>query len=139
MALTQLAAGIPWPACNSNITGYCMAKGTYAGNLRLVAAALPPARQQRLCQSACHDCVTFGFDTARKLCPYNKGAAIFGDACLLGFSDRDFLVASTNLDDQKVFLYIIQNVSSDVVAGRFTASAFIADYVATTNSQSKFG
>lgn len=61
----------------------------------------------------------------------------------LGFSDWDFLTTPTNQDDLEVFLLTAKNVSSDITS-RFSASTFtlfnaVADYVATTDSQRKFG
>jgi len=166
MALTQLVAGIPWEACNSTITGNYTANSTYGGNLRLVAAALPgnvstsptlfaravigtaPDIVYALGQcsgdqsaAACHDCINASFAAAQKLCPFNKGAAIFYDTCLVGFSGQDFLASTTNSDDQEVKLYNGQNVTSDV--SRFNAATrellnAMAEYVATTNSAMKF-
>ncbi|TVU33196.1 hypothetical protein EJB05_24984, partial [Eragrostis curvula] len=128
VALTPLAAGMPWPACGGNTTGNYTANSTYGygGNLRLVAAALPsnvstsPAlfataatgaepnmvyalRQCRGDQdaSACRDCIAAAFGNAQRLCPDKRVAAVFYDVCQIGFSDRDFLTSTTNSDDQE--------------------------------------
>jgi len=167
LALTQLVAGIPWEACNSTITGNYTANSTYGGNLRLVAAALPgnvsmsptlfaravigtaPDIVYALGQcsgdqsaAACHDCINASFAAAQKLCPFNKGAAIFYDTCLIGFSGQDFLASTTNSDDQELQLYNAQNVTSDGAA-RFNATAYellnaMAEHMVTTNSEEKF-
>ncbi|CAL4992024.1 unnamed protein product [Urochloa decumbens] len=76
------------------------------------------------------------------MCTGNKGAAIFYDTCLLGFSDRDFLNSTTNSEDQEVQLYNAQNITSDG-ADRFNATAYellsgMAEYMATLNSEDKF-
>ncbi|XP_066381161.1 cysteine-rich receptor-like protein kinase 10 [Miscanthus floridulus] len=158
-----LASAMPWPACNSTITGNYTSNSTYDANLRLVAAALPsnvstsptlfaisvtgtaPDTVYALGQcsgdqsaSACHDCIASAFGAAQRLCPNNKGAAIFYDTCRLGFSDRDFLASRTNLQDQEVDLYNGQNVSSAVVA-QFNATAYkllgrMAEYIVTMDS-----
>jgi len=158
-----LASAMPWPACNSTITGNYTSNSTYDAYLRLVAAALPrnvstsptlfaisatgmaPDTVYALGQcsgdqsaSACHDCITSAFGAAQRLCPNNKGAAIFYDTCRLGFSDRDFLVSRTNLQDQEVDLYNGQNVTSKLVA-QFNATAYellscMAEYIGTLDS-----
>ncbi|CAL4992023.1 unnamed protein product [Urochloa decumbens] len=165
LILTPLAAGIPWPACDT--AGNYTANSTYGGNLLSLAAALPsnvsksptlfakaligtaPNIVYALGQcngdqsaSACHDCISSSFDAAQKMCTGNKGAAIFYDTCLLGFSDRDFLNSTTNSEDQEVQLYNAQNITSDG-ADRFNATAYellsgMAEYMATLNSEDKF-
>lgn len=168
IALTlPLAAAIPWPACNSS-TGNYTANSAYGGNLRLVTAALPgnvsssatlfataatgtaPNTVYALGQcggdqsaTACRDCIAASFEQAQKMCPYNKRVAIFYDTCLVGFSDQDFLASTTNSDNQEVFLYNGQNVTSNVT--QFNATAYellssMAAYIGTTmdNSSKKF-
>ncbi|CAD6256541.1 unnamed protein product [Miscanthus lutarioriparius] len=167
IALTlALASGMPWPACSTS-TGNYTANSTFEGNLLLVAAALPgnvsmsptlfanattgtaPYTVYAIGQcigyqrpTACSECIAASFEQAQKLCPYNKRVAIFYDTCLLGFSDQDFLVSRTNLQDQEVELYNGQNITSKDV-DQFSASAFkllnaMADHVATANLQDKF-
>ncbi|RCV38889.1 hypothetical protein SETIT_8G178400v2 [Setaria italica] len=41
--------------------------------------------------SACRNCVAAAFDVARKQCALGKDATVFYDACLLRFSDKNFL------------------------------------------------
>lgn len=166
IALAPLAAGMPWPVC-SNSTGNYTANSTYQANLGLVAAALPtnvstssglfaiartgaPPNEVHavgVCRgdqdaSVCHACITAAFVNAQKLCPYDKGIAIFYDACLLGFSDRDLLVSPTNSEDEEVQLYNAQNITADLV-GPFNTTVYellngMAEYVATVSSTRKF-
>lgn len=161
----ELAAGMPWEACGNGTANYTV-NSIYQGNLGLVAAALPsnvstspalfatavngaaPDKVYAIgvCRgdqnaSACQACIAATFRDAQKLCPYNRGAAIFYDTCLVGFSDRDLLVARTNSDDQEVQLYNAQNVTSNV--GQFNATVYkllgaMAEYVETINSERKF-
>jgi hypothetical protein len=92
--------------------------------------------------AACHDCIAARFEQAQKKCPYNKHVAIFYDTCQIGFSDQDFLISHTNLEDQQVEIYNAENITCNEV-DQFSASAFkllnaMADYVATANLQDKF-
>lgn len=161
----RLVAAAPWELC-SNTTGNYTANSTYGANLRRAAATLPsnasasPARfaaatigtapnvvhtvgQCRGDQdaAACHDCIAACFANAQTLCPHNKGAAIFYDNCLLGFSSRDFLASPTNLDGQEIRLSNPADVAA-CIATRFDASAnrlldAMTEYLTTsTNSSS---
>ncbi|CAM0943657.1 unnamed protein product [Alopecurus aequalis] len=166
IALAPLAAGVPWEVC-SNSTGNYTANSTYQANLGLVAAALPTnvstssglfaaartgaapneVHAVGVCRgdqdaSACHACITSAFVDAQKLCPYDKGIAIFYDICLVGFSDRDLLVSPTNLEDEEVRLHNGQNITADLV-GPFNTTVYellngMAEYVANVNSTRKF-
>lgn len=161
IALAPLAAGVPWEVC-SNTTGNYTANSAYQ-----VAAALPTnvstssglfavARSGAapnevhavgVCRgdqdaSACHACITSAFVDSQKLCPYDKGIAIFYDICLVGFSDRDLLVFPTNSQDEEVRLHNSQNITADLV-GPFNTTVYellngMAEYVANVNSTRKF-
>jgi hypothetical protein len=167
-----LAAGIPWPVCSSSSAGNYTANSTYGGNLRLVAAALPSdvstsptlfavattgtapdivyaigqcIGDLQSAAAACRDCIAASFEQAQKMCPHNKGAAIFdhdNDTCQIGFSNQDFLVSHANSQDQEVMVYNAENITSDI-ASRFNAFTYtllnsMAEYVSTTNSTNKY-
>ncbi|KAK3152573.1 hypothetical protein QOZ80_2BG0160860 [Eleusine coracana subsp. coracana] len=164
VALTPLAAGIPWAApCDGNTTGNYTSNSVYAANLRAVAAALltnvsatpalfataasgaSPNKVYALGQcrgdqdaTACRDCIAAAFGNAPRLCPEKKAAAVFYDVCQIGFSDRDFLASTVNSPDQEVQFINAQNVSADIAA-RFNATAYqlfhaMADYVASSST-----
>ncbi|XP_059664468.1 cysteine-rich repeat secretory protein 38-like [Cornus florida] len=57
----------------------------------------------------CKSCVTEAGSKIRKRCPYNKGAIIWYDYCLLKYSNTDFF---GKIDNQnKFYLYNVNNVS----------------------------
>ncbi|CAD6256427.1 unnamed protein product [Miscanthus lutarioriparius] len=145
IALTlPLAAAIPWPACNSS-TGNYTANSAYGGNLRLVAAALPgnvSSSATLFATATTGTAPNTVFEQAQKMCPDNKRVAIFYDTCLLGFSDQDFLTSTTNSDDQEVFLYNGQYVTSNVAQFYATTYELLSSMVAyigtMDNSSNRF-
>jgi hypothetical protein len=59
--------------------------------------------------SDCRTCVNEASSEIHKLCPYNKGAIIWYDNCLLKYLNSDFL---GQIDNQnKLYMYNLRNVS----------------------------
>ncbi|XP_003567684.2 cysteine-rich receptor-like protein kinase 10 [Brachypodium distachyon] len=118
LLLLPLAAA-QWQSCDG-ISNYT-ARSTYETNLRLLSSALPKKAASNstlfatgtagdvpdtvyalaLCRgdtnaSACEDCVATAFKDGQRLCPYDKGATLYYDPCMLSFSDQNFLATNDN-------------------------------------------
>ncbi|EAZ04185.1 hypothetical protein OsI_26327 [Oryza sativa Indica Group] len=147
-------------------SGNYTANSTYQGNIRSLSATLPKnASSSRtlfatatlgavpdivyalaLCRgdtanaSACAGCVAAAFQDAQQLCPYDKDATVFYDACALRFSNQNFL-ASTNGDNKFLILMNTKNVSAPAKVFDAAVGVLInatADYAAA-NSSRRFG
>ncbi|XP_062200411.1 cysteine-rich receptor-like protein kinase 10 [Phragmites australis] len=109
------------------------ANGTYQSNLAFLAATLPINASSSpqlfatatagqapnmvyalaLCRgditnvTACSACVADSFQYAQQMCPFHKGAAVYYDDCLLGFSGNNILAPSNNItqDNSTLFQY----------------------------------
>uniref|UniRef100_A0A0E0ECI5 Uncharacterized protein n=1 Tax=Oryza meridionalis TaxID=40149 RepID=A0A0E0ECI5_9ORYZ len=147
-------------------SGNYTANSTYQSNIRSISATLPKnASSSRtlfatatlgavpdivyalaLCRgdtanaTACAGCVAAAFQDAQQLCPYNKDATVFYDACALRFSNQNFL-PSTNGDNKVLILMNTQNVSAPAKVFDAAVGVLInatADYAAA-NSSRRFG
>ncbi|XP_037473718.1 cysteine-rich receptor-like protein kinase 6 [Triticum dicoccoides] len=109
-------AGEPWPLCGDG--GEFDDKSQYQANLNLAAAALPKNASASpnlfataeagavpekvtalaLCRGdassrACSSCLVNAFANLQNVCPGSKDAVIYYDACMLRYSDVQFLSA----------------------------------------------
>ncbi|EMS51012.1 hypothetical protein TRIUR3_01672 [Triticum urartu] len=117
LLLVPLAAA-QWSSCSKS-DDY-KSNSTYEANLGLLSSTLPKKAASSttlfatgimgnvpdvvyaltLCRgdsnaSACESCVTTAFQDLRQLCPYKKNAAVYYDPCMLKFSNKNFLAATT--------------------------------------------
>ncbi|XP_048551684.1 cysteine-rich receptor-like protein kinase 6 isoform X1 [Triticum urartu] len=116
LAPSGLVAAEPWPLCGDS--GEYNDKSQYQANLNLVAAALPKNASASpnlfataeagavpekvtalaLCRGdassrACSSCLVNAFANLPNVCPGSKEAVIYYDACMLRYSDVQFLSA----------------------------------------------
>uniref|UniRef100_K4ALZ6 Uncharacterized protein n=1 Tax=Setaria italica TaxID=4555 RepID=K4ALZ6_SETIT len=139
--------------------GNYTANGTYQSNLASVAATLPNNTSSlpqlfanatagqgadavyalALCRgdmtnnlTGCSDCVAGSFRYAQRMCPNDRAASVYDDGCLVGFSNRNFLVpANNNVTQDTSTLFEFWNPGS--LAGNATlVSAGVRDLLAQT-------
>nr|XP_040241853.1 cysteine-rich receptor-like protein kinase 10 [Aegilops tauschii subsp. strangulata] len=115
--------GAEWQVCGSS--GNYTSNSTYQANLLLLSSTLPNKAVSNtsslfatatvgdapdivyalsLCRgdttdaSDCESCVAAAFEDAQQSCPYNKEASLYYDACMLRFSNHNFLLANSTED-----------------------------------------
>ncbi|XP_044973465.1 cysteine-rich receptor-like protein kinase 10 [Hordeum vulgare subsp. vulgare] len=117
------SVGAEWQVCGSS--GNYTSNSTYQANLLLLSSTLPNMAVSNtslfatatvghapddivyalaLCRgdttdaSDCESCVAAAFQDAQQSCPYNKDATLYYDACMLRFSNHNFLLANSTAD-----------------------------------------
>ncbi|KAM0874420.1 hypothetical protein ACQ4PT_037437 [Festuca glaucescens] len=146
-------------------SGNYTSNSTYQANLRLLSSTLPKKAASNItlfatdtigdapdtifaltrCRrdmnaSACEGCVATAFEDGPRLCPYNKDATLFYDACLLSFSNHNFLTSTenseliayvnfqnftTSFDSARLLLFTLLNTTAKLasdITRRFTTS-----------------
>ncbi|XP_044354209.1 cysteine-rich receptor-like protein kinase 10 [Triticum aestivum] len=115
--------GAEWQVCGSS--GNYTSNSTYQANLLLLSSTLPNKAVSNtsslfatatvgdapdivyalsLCRgdstdaSDCESCVAAAFEDAQQSYPYNKEASLYYDACMLRFSNHNFLLANSTED-----------------------------------------
>ncbi|XP_037418606.1 cysteine-rich receptor-like protein kinase 10 [Triticum dicoccoides] len=115
--------GAEWQVCGGSSGNYT-SNSTYQANLLLLSSTLPNkavsnttlfatataghdpyivyalalCRGDTIDASDCETCVAAAFPDAQQICPYNKDATLYYDACMLRFSNHNFLVANSTQD-----------------------------------------
>ena len=92
--LLHLSSTLPHKAV-SNTTLFATAT---AGHDPDIVYALALCRGDTTDASDCETCVAAAFPDAQRICPYNKDATLYYDACMLRFSNHNFLVANSTQD-----------------------------------------
>ncbi|KAF7024641.1 LOW QUALITY PROTEIN: hypothetical protein CFC21_036954 [Triticum aestivum] len=88
--LAAVAATLPNKASSSS---QLFATAT-AGQASDVVYALALCRGDTVNAAACRDCLAASFREAQRACPFQQGATVYYDTCVLGFSSDDLLVPS---------------------------------------------
>jgi hypothetical protein len=160
-ALSPRAVGAPLGQFCDTSSSYTQ-NDTYQANIQSLADTLPKNASRALfataslgsvpnivyalalCRgdinaSACESCVANAFTDAQQLCAYNKGAIVFYDACLLRYTNTNFLNSSSN-GNQPLILHNTQNVTVPFKVFDAAVAVLVnatADYAA--NSSRRFG
>ncbi|KAM0923870.1 hypothetical protein ACQ4PT_005274 [Festuca glaucescens] len=140
LLLLPLATAQTARFCGNGDSGNFTSNRAYQANLRLLSSTLPKKAAANttlfathtigdapdtifaltLCRgdinaSVCEGCVATAFEDGPRLCPYNKDVTLFYDACLLRFSNKNFL---TTTDNSAVILMNTQNFTTSVDSTR---------------------
>ncbi|GJN07475.1 hypothetical protein PR202_ga25309 [Eleusine coracana subsp. coracana] len=157
--LAQLAGAQPWQACG--ISGNYTSNSTYQSNIKLLSTTLPgnvsssrdlfakasvgagadTVYALALCRgdmnaSECGSCVATAFREAQQLCAFNTDATVYYDECYLSFSSRNFLNATTNVNN--IGLMNTAIVSSQLPMFDAAVAALLnatADYAAANSTR----
>ncbi|KAM3300525.1 hypothetical protein ACQJBY_041507 [Aegilops geniculata] len=164
LAPSGLVAGEPWYVCGDS--GEYDDKSVYQANLNLVAAALPknasaspnlfataqagavPEKVSALalCRGdantrACSSCLINAFANLPNVCPGSKEAVIYYDACMLRYSDVQFLSADDSGPLGVELTYTVRNdANATSEPGRYqravaTLMNATADYAAYNSTR----
>ncbi|KAJ0983289.1 hypothetical protein J5N97_011544 [Dioscorea zingiberensis] len=89
--------------------------------------------------SACRNCLDLARQDALQLCPYNKGATIWYDNCLLRYSNSNFLNSTDN--SNVIYMWNTQNVTDDLDKFNKLAGELVnrTSQYAAFNSSRRFG
>ncbi|KAK3127251.1 hypothetical protein QOZ80_7AG0570390 [Eleusine coracana subsp. coracana] len=167
LAIAPLTAGEPLGQYCDTSYNYTT-NSPYQSNLQRVAATLPSNASASstlfdtatlgavpdvvyalaLCRgdvnaSACESCVAAAFQDAQNLCAFNQDATVYYDACLLRYSNKNFLTFPTS-DGRGDYMILSskQNVTAPVRVFDAAVAVLLnatADYAAAANSSRRFG
>ncbi|CAD6342570.1 unnamed protein product [Miscanthus lutarioriparius] len=153
LLLARRAAGYPWYVCGSSSN--FAANSTYQDHLDFVTATLPKNASSSpdlfatavvgtipeqlwamgLCRgdvnaSTCFECLTRGFQVVPNDCPYDKGASIYYDPCMVHYSD----VHTLPNDDTGPMMntYVVTNDGNVTSADAARFKSLLADLINAT-------
>ncbi|CAD6223600.1 unnamed protein product [Miscanthus lutarioriparius] len=153
LLLARRAAGYPWYVCGSSSN--FAANSTYQDHLDFVTATLPKNASSSpdlfatavvgtipeqlwamgLCRgdvnaSTCFECLTQGFQVVPNDCPYDKGASIYYDPCMVHYSD----VHTLPNDDTGPMMntYVVTNDGNVTSADAARFKSLLADLINAT-------
>ncbi|VAH69422.1 unnamed protein product [Triticum turgidum subsp. durum] len=105
--LLLLSSTLPNKAVSNTTSLFATAT---TGDALDIVYALALCRGDTTDASDCESCVAAAFPDAQQICPYNKDATLYYDACMLRFSNHNFLLANST-EDKKSWITLRNNLN----------------------------